>query len=118
MSGAVTAVAAVVATKAVVDMMTPSKPAPQQQAAAGTNETINQQPGATAPQQPAAPVEPPAPVYNTVMRDAPGNQKAAMSPQAVQARRGGGASGSTMLTGARGAPVGAGDLGSTSLLGQ
>lgn len=65
-----------------------------------------------------APAEPPAPVYNTVMRDAAAeNSKQAQSPQARRIGRGGGASGSTMLTGGR-ANVGTGDLGGTSLLGQ
>ena len=65
-----------------------------------------------------APAEPPAPVYNTVMRDAGAeNAKQAQSPQARRIGRGGGASGSTMLTGGR-ANVGTGDLGGSSLLGQ
>ena len=66
----------------------------------------------------SAPAEPPAPVYNTVMRDAGAeNAKQAQSPQSRRIGRGGGASGSTMLTGGR-ANVGTGDLGGSSLLGQ
>lgn len=103
MSGAVTAIAAVVATKAVVDMVTPSRPAPQQPAQQAAPVT---QPAPQAPQpvvQEPAQQQAAAPdAANVLYRGMEGNDRQAMSPQATRARRGGGASGATMLSGPRG----------------
>jgi hypothetical protein len=79
MSGAVTAIAAAVV---VNEVMKPSRPAPAQ----------------PAPTQQAAPD-----VANVLYRGMEGdNSRQAMSPQATRARRGGGASGATMLSGPQG----------------
>ena len=95
MSGAISAVATIVAARAVFDRVTQSSPAPApQQPAQQAAQPVVQAP---AQQQAAAPD-----AANVLYRGMEGSDRQAMSPQATRARRGGGASGATMLSGPRG----------------
>jgi hypothetical protein len=100
MSGAVTAIAAAVV---VNEVMKPSKPAPAQpaQAPAPTQQAAAQQ--GPQPVVPAQAEQAAPDVANVLYRGMEGdNSRQAMSPQATRARRGGGASGATMLSGPQG----------------